>query len=162
MKKLCRQASRKTSPILTTFVSVPLCFVKKGDGHQILQIPKQNDVFCIATRRTTLHKKRQKNDQKIIPNSSKIGGRRRPKHASEKRPQKSQQKSQKCRTTMILGPPKNKERTRVERTFRHFLGFERLWGSPGAQNGPKTSPKPSQDPSKPRFLVIVYRFSDDC
>ena len=61
----------------------------------------------------------------------------------------------------MLGPPKNKERTRVEETFRHFFGFGRLWSSPGAQNGPKTSPKPSQDPSKPRLLAILNQFSDD-
>ena len=63
---------------------------------------------------------------------------------------------------MILGTPNFGERTGVERTFRHFFGFGRLWGSPGAQNGPKTSPKPSQDPSKPRFSMIFDRFSDDC
>ena len=73
----------------------------------------------------------------------------------------SRQKSQKCRKSMIFGTPKNRERTGVERTFRHFFGFGRLWGSPGAQNGPKTSPQPSQDPSKPRFLMIFDRFSDD-
>ena len=76
-------------------------------------------------------------------------------------PKNNQQKSQKCRKSMILGTPNFGEITGVEQTFRHFFGFGRLWGSPGAQNGPKTSAKPSQDPSKPRLLVILDRFSDD-
>ena len=76
-------------------------------------------------------------------------------------PKKLNKNHKKCRTSMIFGTPNFGERTGVERTFRHFFGFGRLWGSPGAQNGPKTSPKPSQDPSKPRFLVILDRFSND-
>ena len=59
-----------------------------------------------------------------------------------------------------FGDPKNRERTGVVQFFRLFFGFGRLWGSPGAQNGPKTTPKPSQDLSKPRFLLIVDRFSN--
>ena len=52
---------------------------------------------------------------------------------------------------MILGTPNFGEITGVERTFRHFFGFGRLWGSPG---GPKTP----RDPSKPRFLMIFDHF----
>ena len=118
----------------------------------------QNDVFCIATRRTTFHKKRQKTINKSSQNPLKlvVGGLQNvpPKNDHKK----SQQKSQKCRKSMILGTPNFREITGVGRTFRHFFGFGRLWGSPGAQNGPKTSPKPSQDPSKPRFLMIFDRF----
>ena len=75
--------------------------------------------------------------------------------------EKSQQQPQKCGKSLILGTPNFGEITGVGRTFRHFFGFGRLWGSPGAQNGPKTSSKPSQDPSKPRFLMIVDRSWND-
>jgi hypothetical protein len=42
----------------------------------------------------------------------------------------------------ILGCPRNKERTRNERTFGHFFGSGRPWDTPGAPLGAKMVPRP--------------------
>ena len=119
-------------------------------------------------RRTTLHKKRSKTITKSCKNPSKfvVGGLQ---NAPPKNDHKqSQQKSQKkCRKSTIWGTPNFGGRTGVERTFRHFFGFGRLWGAFGAAPGRRMVPR--QPPSPPRtppnldvcrFLIDFQTFFD--
>ena len=121
----------------------------------------QNNVVCIATRRTTLHKKRQKTIKKTSQNPLKLMVGALQNAPPKNDHNKSQQKSQKCRKSTILGTPNFGERTRVEPTFRHFLGSGFPWGTPRARNGPKTSPKCPRDPPKPQLLTIFDQYFVD-
>ena len=87
MKKLCRQPSRKTSPVLTTFFLICLFFVKRVMATKHCKYKCKTTFFALP-RDAPRFTKKSKSYQKNIPTSSKIGGRRPPKHASEKRPQK--------------------------------------------------------------------------
>ena len=55
-------------------------------------------------------------------------------------------------------PPKwgtNGERTNFWSLFRVRAPLGHPWGTPGGQNGPKTSPKSLRDPPEPHFFMIV-------
>ena len=52
----------------------------------------------------------------------------------------------------------NEEWTNFSLLFRLRASLGHLWGTPGSQNGPKTSPKSLRDPSGRQFYTIVVLF----
>ena len=100
-----------------------------------------------------------KNNPKIIPKSSKNGVQRPSKNASEKRLQKHITKiAKKLKMNHFRVPPwggTNGERTNFWWLFRFRAPLGHPWGTPGGQNGPKTSPKSLRDPPEPILFMIV-------
>ena len=99
---------------------------------------------------------------KITPKSSKNGARRPSKTAPKKYPQTNTAKIEKIPKMCDFGVPKkqgsNEEWTNFSSLFRLRASLGPLWGTPGSQNGPKTSPKSLKDPSGRRFGTIFAQF----
>ena len=77
-------------------------------------------------------------------------------------PQKTSWKSAKQTEIFDFGVPQkqgsNEECTNFSSLFRLRASLGQLWGTPGSQNGPKTSSKSLRDPSGRQCYTIVVLF----
>ena len=146
-RKSCADRPLEKRPPFWRHVSFVFVFVKEGG--------RPPNTVNTNTKRRLLHRhathhasqKTSKNDQKLSPKSSKICGRRPPKRASEKRPQKTVNKNRKnVENRWFWGPQTLGNPRGLSELFVTFL----VSGAFGAALGRRMVPRPS--PSPPRTL----------